>query len=133
MIQKAPSSPHSINWLGLPVIATVAQYLCRVKTPLQAPNANTHAERWVRSCRRECLNHPVLFGLSRLQRVLDQYRQFFNEDRPHQGIGNVVPSEIGQTPGDAARVSAGNVRSLHGVQCEEFLGGLLRSYSGKAA
>ena len=32
MPEEAPSSPHSINWLGVPVIATVARLLCREVT-----------------------------------------------------------------------------------------------------
>src|SRR5437867_11041045 len=32
-----------------------------VLTPLQAPNANAHAERFVRSIREECLDRLILF------------------------------------------------------------------------
>jgi putative transposase len=33
-----------------------------VKTPVQAPQANAIAERWVRSVRNECLDHVLVFG-----------------------------------------------------------------------
>jgi len=64
-----------------------------VKTPFQAPNANAHSERYVLSCKKECLNHLLIFGLNRLQHVVDCYSLFFNEHRPHQGIENKIPVE----------------------------------------
>ncbi|MCF7954359.1 MAG: transposase [Phycisphaerae bacterium] len=54
-----------------------------VKTPFQAPNANAHSERYVLSCKNECLNHLLIFGLNRLQHVVDFYTSYFNEHRPH--------------------------------------------------
>jgi putative transposase len=37
-----------------------------VLTAVQAPNANAHAERFVRSIREECLDHLILFGERRV-------------------------------------------------------------------
>ena len=42
-------------------------------TPVQAPNANAYAERFVRSIREECLDHLILFGERRLLRVLKEF------------------------------------------------------------
>ncbi len=42
-----------------------------VKIPFRAPNANSHSERYVLSCKSECLNHLVIFGLNRFQYVVD--------------------------------------------------------------
>ena len=97
-----------------------------VKTPFRAPNANAHAERWVLSVSRECLDHLILFGLHRLRHVVHCYRVFFNEHRPHQGIGNRIPGRCATGAAERAGPSTG-------VVCEEFLGGLLKSYSRKAA
>jgi hypothetical protein len=63
-----------------------------IKTPYQAPNANAHAERFVLRCKRECLNHLLVFGLNRLQCIVDCYTLYFNEHRPHQGIANNIPA-----------------------------------------
>jgi putative transposase len=103
-----------------------------VKTPFRAPDANAHAERWVRSVTEECLDHLILFGLGSLRRALRIYRYFFNGHRPHQGIANRIPDR---------RATEGRVRDYAdsipdgdlAVECWQFLGGLLKSYSRKAA
>jgi len=104
-----------------------------VRTPYQAPNAAAHAERWVRSVRQECLNHLILFGLGRLQRVLNEYRVFFNEHRPHQGIGNRVPKVLRLPSAEGRGRPSDDPLDPGTVECEEFLGGLLKSYCRKAA
>ena len=63
-----------------------------IKTPFQAPDANAHAERWIRSVTEECLDHLVLTGLRSLYRALRIYRDFFNSHRPHQAMDNRVPA-----------------------------------------
>ena len=44
-----------------------------VRTPLRAPNANAHAERWIGSLRRECLDRLLIFGRRQLEHVLRVY------------------------------------------------------------
>ena len=101
-----------------------------VKTPFRAPDANAHAERWVRSVTEECLDHLILFGLGSLQRALRIYRDFFNGHRPHQGIGNRIPER--QAIGEPDQPRDLPEQELT-VECEQFLGGLLNSYYRKAA
>jgi putative transposase len=104
-----------------------------LRTPYEAPNANAFAERWIRSLRQECLNHLIIFGLSRLQHVLDEYKNYYNQHRPHQGIGNRVPDQCKQHASGPVPVTPKR-RLRHGdIQCQEFLGGLLKSYSRRAA
>ncbi len=98
-----------------------------IKTPFEAPNANAYAERYVLSCKKECLNHLLIFGLNRLQHVVDCYTSYFNEHRPHQGIDNKIPSEY-NTP---ERWQDGSVHmslSVRNIARKDFLGGLLKSY-----
>jgi hypothetical protein len=42
-----------------------------ITTPVQAPNANAFAERWVRTVREECLDWMLIRGRRHLERVLD--------------------------------------------------------------
>jgi hypothetical protein len=95
-----------------------------VPTPYHAPDANSFAERWIRSAREECLNHLILFGLKSLQRVVRTYRAFHNDHRPHQGIDNRVPRAV-RTGEPVPEAISGPIGK---VQCEESLGGLLKSY-----
>ena len=87
-----------------------------VLTPIQAPNANAYAERFVRSIREECLDRLILFGERRLLRVLDEFVTHYHWERNHQGLGNeLIMPEARPLGGTRAR-------------CRERLGGLLRYY-----
>ena len=103
-----------------------------IKTPFQAPNADSHAERYVLSCKRDCLNHLLIFGLNRLQYVVDCYTSYFNEHRPHQGIGNKIPAKYNKTDRRQGGSDLLNL-SVRNIVRKDFLGGLLKSYSRKAA
>jgi putative transposase len=97
-----------------------------IRTPFLAPNANAHAERFVLSIKNECLDHLLIFGLNRLQCIIDEYVTYFNGHRPHQGIENRVPDEVNLCKGMLrSRKSAGLGAA---VFREDFLGGLLKSY-----
>jgi putative transposase len=103
-----------------------------VRTPFRAPDANAYAERWVRSVRRECLDHLVLLGLGSLRRAVSGYGDFHNQHRPHQGLANRVPMDVAAP--QVLRLPARPTSTQHlRVECRRFLGGLLNSYSRKAA
>jgi hypothetical protein len=52
-----------------------------IRTPIQAPNANAYAERWVVcSVRRECLGR-LIFSRRQLERVLHAYTRHYNQHR----------------------------------------------------
>jgi putative transposase len=52
-------------------------------TPVQAPNANAHAERWVRTVRAECLDWLIV-GRGQLDRILRVYVAHDNRHHPHR-------------------------------------------------
>jgi transposase InsO family protein len=86
-----------------------------IHTPLQAPNANAFAERWVRTIREECLDHLLITGSSHLRRVLVEYSNYYNTSRPHQGIDNQTPIPHQQ-------------RSIGPIHRKKILGGIINNY-----
>ena len=61
-------------------------------TPYQAPRANALCERFIGSVRRECLDHLLILHERHLRGVLNAYVAYFNDERPHQGIGQATPA-----------------------------------------
>jgi len=88
-----------------------------LKMPKQSPNLNAHAERFVWSIKHECLNKMILFGQDHLRHVVSEYVDHYNQERPHQGLGNRRLCKHAPPPEPAGQ-----------VLCRERLGGLLRSY-----
>jgi putative transposase len=44
-----------------------------IRTPARAPRANTHAERWIDTLHRECLNHLLITGPRHPALMLHEY------------------------------------------------------------
>jgi putative transposase len=47
-------------------------------TPVQAPNANAYAERWIRTVRAECLDWLLIVGRGHLEQILRVYVEHYN-------------------------------------------------------
>jgi putative transposase len=62
-----------------------------IRTPIQAPNANAYAERWVRTLRADCLDRILILGRRHLEHVLRVYRRHYNEHRPHRALDLLPP------------------------------------------
>ena len=69
-----------------------------LRTPVRAPNANAFCERFLRSVRAECLDHVLIRGEDHLGFILRRYGAYFNDARPHQGIGQKIPSGPPEPP-----------------------------------
>ncbi len=82
-----------------------------VNIPYHAPNANAIAERRVRSVREECLDHLIILNARHLRHVLQEYVDYYNERRPHQGLAQGSP--LGLAP----------VSPTGPIQCRNVLGG----------
>jgi putative transposase len=94
-------------------------------TPVQAPNANAFAERWVGTVHAECLDWLLIVGRRHLEQALRVYVQHYNRHRPHRGLGLEPPdSPVGL--GVAAQGRRGGVRR------RDLLGGLLHEYQRAA-
>ncbi len=44
------------------------------------------------SLRGECLDHILIHDVKHLQRVVQKYTNYYNQERPHQGIGQRIPN-----------------------------------------
>ena len=103
-----------------------------LKSAVQTPNMNAHAERLVRSIRTECLDHLVILNERHLVRVLRCYVRHYNRHRPHQGIGQEVPIRADGAPRAARLPMAPDVQNDHlrstRVRRRDRLGGLLHEY-----
>jgi hypothetical protein len=64
-----------------------------------------------------------------LRRALSAYRRFFDGHRPHQETSNQIPDQHATEEDHACLTPEGELT----VACKQFLGGLLKSYSRKAA
>src|SRR5450759_4806994 len=91
-----------------------------IRTPLRAPRANAFAERFVRTVRRECLDHVLIYGRRHLERVLGAYVAHYVAERPHRGLSVAVPA------GNRTPQVQGAPRSP--VERRDVLGGLIHEY-----
>ncbi len=91
-----------------------------LRTPYRTPQANAICERFLLSVRRECLNHFLIFQEKQLYRLLKAYVMYFNQARPHQGLGQRIP--------DPSVPSAPLPNSPNQVIAVPVLGGLHHDY-----
>jgi putative transposase len=96
-----------------------------IRTPVRAPNANAHAERFVRTLREECLDWLLVVGRRHLERVLREYVDHYNRERPHRAL------EL-RPPDPAPQVIPLRPRHQAGVSRRDRLGGLIHEYAWAA-
>jgi putative transposase len=89
-----------------------------IRTPIQAPNANAHAERWVRTLRADCLDRILILGRRHLEHVLRVYRCHYNHHRPHRALYLLPPSGCDPTP----------LTATAQLRRRDLLGGLIHEY-----
>jgi hypothetical protein len=100
-----------------------------IKAPVRAPTARAHAERWVGSVRRECLDRLLIVGRRHLHHVLATYTSHYNEHRPHRSLRQLPPlSEL--PPVDEQEVGA--VIDHDRIRRRDLLGGLIHEYERAA-
>jgi putative transposase len=92
-----------------------------IRTPIRAPRANAFAERFVRTVRRECLDHVLIYDPRHLERVLQVYVAHYVQERPHRGLG-LVPVPAGNRAPQVRRTTRPP------VERRDVLGGLIHEY-----
>ena len=86
-----------------------------ILTPVQAPNANAVAERWVGTVRRECLDQLLIVGCQQLVRVLRTYVEHYNRHRPHRSLAHSTPVPSERTEASSAPKLGGCVAATSSV------------------
>jgi putative transposase len=88
-----------------------------IKTPVRAPQANAHAEPFVGTARRECLDWILISGRPHLERVMAEFVQHYNTARPHRSfnLDTPIPSVPEENPSRP-------------VERVDRLGGLIHEY-----
>jgi putative transposase len=94
-----------------------------IRTPVRAPKANAHMERWVGSVRRECLDRLLILGRRQLEHVLRVYVKHYNGGRPHRALDLKAPDSRIRSP-------IATVVRPHALQVNrrDLLGGLIHEY-----
>jgi transposase InsO family protein len=95
-----------------------------IRTPVRAPRAKAHAERWVGSLRHECLDRILIVGRRQLEQVVRAYIRHHNEHRPHRSLEQHPPLA---KPPPAAEPPPNQIGR------RDRLGGLLHEYHAIAA
>ena len=86
------------------------------------------AERFVHTLKTECLERLVLVGEKSLLKALREFEAHYLTERPHQGIGNSLVEPDGKL-----QIEPPEPNAPLELDCRRRLGGLLKSYSRKAA
>ena len=88
-------------------------------TAIRSPNMNAYAERFVRSIRQEALDHFILISEKQIKKIVDEYVNYYNKYRPHQGLGDLPEKSLISGSGD--------------IKCDDVLFGLHHHYYRSSA
>jgi transposase InsO family protein len=91
-----------------------------IRTPARASRANSFAERFVGTVRREYLDRMLIFNRRQLGAVLSEYVDHYNRHRPHRSLEQSSP--LGAPP---ARITCPDQNAL---RRSDRLGGLIHEY-----
>ena len=86
------------------------------RTAYRSPWQNGVAERWIGSCRRELLDHVIVFDRHHFIRLMRSYVDYYQEDRCHLGLAKDAPSGrvvTSRPSSDAKIVALLRVGGLH--------------------
>jgi len=73
--------------------ALTSMHVRVVTTPVRVPQANAFCERAIGTVRRECLDWVIPLNERHLRRILAEWVNHYNDQRPHSALGPGVPAE----------------------------------------
>jgi hypothetical protein len=62
------------------------------RTSFRSPWQNGVAERWVGNCRRDLLDHVIVWNEQHLKRLMSKYVRYYHEDRTHLSLKKETPA-----------------------------------------
>ena len=89
---------------------------CQDDGPREIVEWRAFAERWVRTVRRDCLDHLLVLSRRHLELILGEYVEHYNRARPHRGLQLEQP-----VPRSTTTVGGKIVR-------RDILGGVIHEY-----
>ena len=93
-----------------------------LQTPIRTPVANSFAERWIGSLRRELLDRTIIWNRHQLERLVIDYIDHYNRHRPHRSLHQRPPQRV--TPKGAAGAAPPPLRVVRSTRCD----GLINEY-----
>jgi transposase InsO family protein len=84
-----------------------------VRTSFESPWQNGVAERWVKSCRRDLLDHVIAVNERHLKRMLSEYVRYYHEDRTHLGLEKGTPDYRIRSTASGPVLSQDRLGGLH--------------------
>jgi transposase InsO family protein len=86
------------------------------RTSPASPWQNGIAERWIGSCRRDFLDHVLIFSEAHLRRLVTDHVSYYHTDRTHDGLEKDTPATrpVAPKPAESAQlVSFPRMGGLH--------------------
>jgi putative transposase len=87
-----------------------------LRTPVRTPAANTFAERWIGTLRRELLDCTIIWNHRQLERLVVDYVAHYNGQGPHRSLDQQPPR-----PDDPDQVPHPNLRVLRTNRCDGLI------------
>jgi len=79
----APAVDEALRSMSLQVL----------KTPVRAPQANAHCDRFIGTARRECLDWMIPLTERHLRSILAEWMSHYSGERPHSALGPGLPND----------------------------------------
>jgi len=110
----APAVDEALQLMSLQVLPT----------PVRAPQANPHYERFIGTARRECLDWMMPPNQRHLRSILAEWISHYNGERPHSALGPGLPND----PTQQTALTGHRIPATHRAVARARLGGLHHHY-----